>query len=256
VKNIYLYLDQGVALDTLIHTKKMFSKFLPNKQIIHINAENLIHGSWQENAALLVIPGGADLSYAEKLNGRGNEVIKNFVREGGKYLGICAGSYYASSEIEFDKAGPLEVIGRRELGFFPGKTIGPALSYYNYTSNEGATAAKISFTFQLMKMLSTRHIKLFHHGGGFFEDAASYPGVEVLAHYVAENQSNPPAIIKVSFGKGMAVLSGVHFEIDPFMLNSEDPHLNDIIHQLQENDPAREEMLEYLFTWKMDGLLI
>lgn len=250
-KNIYIYLDKGVAIDTFIHTKKMLTKFFSKKQITPINAEYLIDGSWQKNAYLLVIPGGADLLYEEKLNGKGNIAIKNFVKEGGKYLGICAGSYYASSEIEFDKGGPLEVLGGRELAFFQGKAIGPALSYYNYTSHEGATAARISFKFELMKMESTRNIQLYHHGGGFFENAASFPEVQVLANYVTENTLSKPAIIKVSYGKGMALLSGVHFEIDPFMLNAKDPHLHEVIYNLQESNNARLGMLDFIFSYKM-----
>ena len=54
----------------------------------------------------------------------GNERIREYVSKGGKYLGICAGGYYASSYVEFEKSTTLEVLGDRELSFFPGKAIG------------------------------------------------------------------------------------------------------------------------------------
>ena len=229
----------------------MLTKFFPKEHIFSINAEKLIEGSWQENADLLVMPGGASLPYAEKLNGKGNEIIKNYVSGGGKYLGICAGSYYASSYIEFDKGGPLEVIGTKELDFFSGKTIGPALSYYTYNSNDGATAAKILFTFESMKMKTNKNMKLYHHGGGFFEHADSFPNVNVLANYVMPDKKNLAAIIQINYGHGLALLSGVHFEVDPYMLSTKDPHLQTISHELQENNDVREYTLDYIFRQKM-----
>ena len=39
----------------------------------------------------IVFPGGADSPYQEKLQGEGNRVIRQFVEEGGWYLGFCAG---------------------------------------------------------------------------------------------------------------------------------------------------------------------
>ena len=46
---------------------------------------------------------------------------QEFVENGGSYLGICAGAYFACDYIEFDKNGPLEVVGPRDLKFYPGK---------------------------------------------------------------------------------------------------------------------------------------
>jgi glutamine amidotransferase-like uncharacterized protein len=45
---------------------------------------------------------------------------------GGSYLGLCAGAYYGSSRVVFEPGTPLEVIGDRELAFFPGIARGAA----------------------------------------------------------------------------------------------------------------------------------
>lgn len=42
-----------------------------------------------------VIPGGRDLPYCRDLNGYINDRIIRYVKEGGVYMGICAGAYYA-----------------------------------------------------------------------------------------------------------------------------------------------------------------
>ncbi|UUZ62721.1 BPL-N domain-containing protein [Polaromonas sp. P1-6] len=54
-----------------------------------------------DDAVLFVMPGGADLPFCQALNGAPNERIRRFVEEGGAYLGICAGAYYACREIAF-----------------------------------------------------------------------------------------------------------------------------------------------------------
>lgn len=77
------------------------------------------------NRTILCIGGGFDLGYLQTLGQLGCECIRSFIYEGGNYLGICAGAYFASRMVKFDVSGPLEVIGERKLGFFEGSAIGP-----------------------------------------------------------------------------------------------------------------------------------
>lgn len=53
-------------------------------------------------------------------------VFTGYVQSGGSYLGLCAGAYYASSQVEFEPGSTLEVVGDRELDFFPGTARGAA----------------------------------------------------------------------------------------------------------------------------------
>ena len=66
-------------------------------------AEDVIDGWWRDYADGFIMPGGADLPYCSKLNGPGNKQIQEFVRAGGSYVGFCAGAYYGSAYVEFDK---------------------------------------------------------------------------------------------------------------------------------------------------------
>ncbi|EFJ50700.1 hypothetical protein VOLCADRAFT_88490 [Volvox carteri f. nagariensis] len=91
------------------------------------------------------MPGGADLPYCKHLNGHGNRLLRDYVAGGGSYLGICAGAYYACRRVEFEVGGPLEVVGDRELCFFPGAARGPAYPGFDYLSERGAQAAPIRF---------------------------------------------------------------------------------------------------------------
>lgn len=229
-KVIYIYHDKGVSEECLQHTLHYFKKQAGSKyQIKTINAEEIKQNQWPKHTALLVIPGGADIPYMQKLNGLGNQNIKTYVENGGTYLGICAGAYYASNYVEFDKGGKLEVLGNRELSFFPGKAIGPCLAEYVYKSNKGARAASI----QLQHKVQVKDIHLFYNGGCYFEEADSYPNVSVLGWYQDKEAHKLPAIIKIQVGKGRAILSGVHFEYDPALLDKQDPHLQAIIPLIQ-----------------------
>ena len=102
---------------SLKQTTIAVSKILPNYRVQYLNPSQVICDSWEEKAAFFILPGGADIPYTKELNGRGNQKIKNYVANGGAFLGICAGSYYAGSFVDFAKNTALEVQGKRELAF-------------------------------------------------------------------------------------------------------------------------------------------
>lgn len=230
-KTIYIYNDEGVSPNALRQAIHTFQTVLPTSfSVKTLNANDVIKNDWSHDAALFVMPGGADLPYEKKLKGAGNAQIKHYVKNGGAYLGLCAGAYYASSEIEFDQHGPLEVLGTRELGFFEGKAIGPALADYDYQTESSARAAKIN--------LHLDHLKeaiVYYNGGGYFEDADQFNNTTVIGSYT--NQQ--PAIIAIKYGEGHVVLSGVHFEYDATLLDSNDPFLIKIIPELKASNHQR-----------------
>jgi biotin--protein ligase len=217
---ILVYADQGVdggALKQLIHSLKREID-LSEHAIKRIDAKKLTEEDWEKEAKLLIIPGGRDVFYHAALNGRGTEKIRSFVREGGGYLGICAGAYFAADRIEFEKGQALEVCGARSLKFFPGVAKGPAYgnNKYSYECTQGVEAAHISWGAE------TCHV--YFNGGCTFESAEHMPEMLTLSRYL-DLASTPPAIVQIAFGKGTAVLSGVHFEYNSSLFPNEDPHL-------------------------------
>ena len=94
------------------------------------------------------------MPYVKKLQGKGNKNISNFVKNGGSYLGICAGGYYGCSSVQFAQGDPLlEVVGPRELALFPGISQGPVFPGFDYANNEGAMAADVRLTQAGQEML-------------------------------------------------------------------------------------------------------
>lgn len=163
----------------------------------------------------MIFPGGRDLPYQQALQGSYNQSIVEFVQGGGKFLGICAGAYFGSQSIVFERGGPLEIIQDRELVFFPGVAEGPiyGLGKFAYDSPSGVQMAKLRLP------AITKTISAYYNGGCAFIGAADKQGIEVLAHY-SDIEGNPAAVIKARPGKGIAILSGVHPEYD-----SSDPML-------------------------------
>jgi len=201
---ICIYLDEGVSQEGYLLLKKHFQRlgFLTSP----IQSHEIIEGKL-DRTDLLVLPGGRDLPYLKKLAGKGNENILSFLHQGGSYLGICAGAYYGTAEIEFEKGGCLEVLGDRELKFFSGKAIGPVYGKgrFLYNSQRGARAASIQF------LDNPSPVYCYFNGGCYFADVKQAQNTKVLASY-SDIACNPAAIIECSIGKGVAILSGVHFE--------------------------------------------
>jgi len=219
MKSIFLYRDDGVCPSSFRATVRSL-RAETNRPITLVNRDNFLEAGWEKKAEIVIIPGGRDVPYSLALQGDANRRIRNYVANGGRYLGICAGAYYGSASVCFEKGGPLEVIGPRELSFFPGSAIGPALGLgeFSYENSHGARVASIALneTYFLEKSA-----KVYYNGGCTFNRASSIPNVTVLAHY-EDLLEKSPAIIICQVGQGKAMLSGVHPEYSPCDLNNDE----------------------------------
>jgi len=241
---LYIYNDAGfpfagVGPESYAHTHHALSIFYGHRYKVQpITPPDVIQGAWVKDAALFVMPGGGDLSYVRALKGRGNQNILSFVKAGGRYLGICAGAYYGSASLYFDMGSPREVTGSRELDFFKGAACGPTLAPYDPASRQGVRFVPLDWTSPPETLWS------YYHGGCHFEGAdADFENTEVLARY--QTPSHPPAIIRVSYGAGLALLSGVHFEYVPQLL-SEDPAHTQIKPRMEEELAALRKLQKHV----------
>jgi glutamine amidotransferase-like uncharacterized protein len=228
---VLIYSDEGVEKIPLDHTTDLLSS-LGGHTVRHITAADIIKGNIPSATDLFVMPGGADRFYAEKLNGAGNGVLRDFVEDGGTYLGICAGGYYGGASLIFGAGTDIEVSDTRELAFFPGCVKGPAFPGFVYNSHEGAHAAQIS------GVLCDTPLPIYFNGGGYFDKATSFDNVEVLAQF-SELKDSPAAVVSCDVGKGKAMLSSVHFEYNPEKLDKKDPHLQRILPALRQFNAQR-----------------
>lgn len=196
----------------------------PNYAVISINGDAILKEPWTASCALLVFPGGADQGYCHKLNGEGNRRIAQYVARGGAYLGFCAGAYYGSKRCEFEKGNKeLEVIGDRELAFYPGICRGLAFAGFVYGSEAGTHAAQLEVSQEQFK---EEHVpasfRCYYNGGGVFVDAPKFKdrGIEILASYTEELHVDPgegsAAVVYCKVDEGAAILSNTHPEYASF----------------------------------------
>lgn len=136
------------------------------------------------DAVVWMQPGGNATDVANALSEKQKRHIRDFVRRGGGYVGICAGAFFADTKL--DQKGKV-----RALGLIPGTTpeVFPA------------HAATMLITWNG----EPRHI--FFEEGGTFKYGPN-ESVEVIATY----PDHRPAAIQVTYGKGQVVVSGVHPE--------------------------------------------
>jgi biotin--protein ligase len=241
---VYIYAGPGVSQYSLSQTTATLRAFLHSDyQLELIFPEQILKSDWEKQTVLLIIPGGADIPYMQVLNGVGNQKIRSFVENGGSFLGICAGSYYGGNFVDFAKGTKLEVQGKRELSFFPGIVRGPILSPYEYKSESGSKAAKISWQGSSgFERGST--FTVYCNGGGYFVDASAKENTNVLASYDVEGRL--AAIVECQVGRGKVILSGVHFEYDPELLDHNDEYLQQILPELEEGNEKRIQLIRHL----------
>ncbi|WP_041680230.1 BPL-N domain-containing protein [Cupriavidus necator] len=168
-----------------------------------------------DDAVMFVMPGGADLPYCAKLNGAPNARIRRFVEEGGVYLGICAGAYYACRELAFHAGTRGAICGSRELSFVDAVAVGSLPELTGGWLYDGTPRTAAAVELRTTGQLAGAPISAYtHYHGGCRFDFGKAPGAgtEVLAVY-ADIEDAPPAIVSSRVGRGRAILTGVHLEI-------------------------------------------
>ena len=148
---------------------------------------------------ILVVPGGWAYSYRLDLGLDGNKAIRRFVEEGGGYLGICAGGFYASRIIMWEAK-----IYHYSLGILDAVAQGPKQGY------PWPTYARLSInvTEAGLALGLNKTYTAVYYGGPEFRDLGR--GIQVIAVY---GDDGMPAIIAGTFGKGRVAATGVHLEV-------------------------------------------
>jgi glutamine amidotransferase-like uncharacterized protein len=240
---IILYADQGTDGESLNHLTFSLEEIHSSSSydFQKMNAKTLIEEPWEKQAALLIVPGGRDIFYHSLLDGRGTDKIRSFVENGGKYLGICAGAYFACRTIEFEKGGLLEVCASRSLQFFPGVAVGPAygLNRFSYASRQGAEAAKISW--------KDKGCHVYFNGGCTFVAEKQISGVRTVSRYL-DLEDHPPAILEIEIGKGLVFLSGVHFEYSTRFLKKRERSLSHLYPLLSKSEVKRKTLFKEIMN--------
>jgi glutamine amidotransferase-like uncharacterized protein len=218
--SIFIYNDYGSSEKAVDEMKDCLVKICHSliTKIEMISANEIIKGKLNsvnitdENKCLFCLGGGFDLGYLKSLSYIGCSKIREFVENGGFYLGICAGAYFATNSIEFDLNGPLEVKGERLLKLFNVTAHGPINKNFKYNSEEEAISIKVDLNNYDNNLL------FYLNGGCYFmaddDRNSTFECIGTFNDERFEESFNKMAIIESQVGKGKCLISGFHFEFN------------------------------------------
>jgi glutamine amidotransferase-like uncharacterized protein len=192
---------------------------------------------------LLIVPGGPDAgeSYYEGLGDKGYEAIRNFVYQGGMYMGSCAGSYFPlkakvgtpQSDVWLNM---IEVTDVQGLDYWRTGTGFVRIEFEdaehpivtNLAFGEPSTLDVIYWEGPAFQILESATVNVVARYKDFIASGAALPSWSLENNQIAKDAmewSNPlteerfdthlkgyPAIIESSYGKGHLVLLSPHAE--------------------------------------------
>lgn len=201
---IAVYKGRGVSAHSYRCLKQLLDKCF---ETVAVTATEINAGNLPYTLAAIVFPGGADVPYDRALSDEGINHIRAFVENGGLYVGVCAGSYFAGSAIDFTCADGSKICEARRLKFFKGTVKGPA--YGTYIESSHASACLIDLK------IDGKNYSAYFNGGGHFIGNAPFKDSEILATYA---DTGLPAALQFQFGKGKVFLCAFHPEYNNYFL--------------------------------------
>lgn len=157
---------------------------------------------------VLIMPGGSGSKQAAMLGEEGREIIREFVRGGKGYVGICAGSYLASSDYEWS------------LHLLNAKVFDRA----HWARGTGQVKLTLSAAGQSLLRHEEPEVDVYYGQGPLLvpDDKPELPAFEVLASYASEiaKKGAPTgvmvgttAIARAPYGDGRVLCYSPHCEV-------------------------------------------
>lgn len=203
-----IYGDEGTSLTGVESLCKVLPYYL-GASVEIVMADDVIEGKVFKKAQMFVMPGGADRFFQEKLQGQGNQNLKDFVESGGYYLGFCAGAYYACRSLLF-RGAEYDVIDTRDLVFFPGRAEG-ALNHYMHNKPYDLSTHTKTIVPITLEGIPKCVCPVYYHGGpAFISQGDTRQDFRVLGYFPQGER----AIVSGSVKHGKYFLSSVHFELE------------------------------------------
>jgi glutamine amidotransferase-like uncharacterized protein len=172
MKKVYLYIGTGA------YQAKDIENLFAVKDVAYfrICEHDLSKPNKQD---IFIVPGGAVSQYLGVFGKKGVEAIKSFVKNGGTYVGICAGAYIAGKSYQNK----------------------PGLNFFDAELKYQKSAAKIVSVFDK----KGKKFDLINENG---PDLSVVSGGDTLL----KDKSNKPYAISIKYGKGKAILFSAHPE--------------------------------------------
>lgn len=174
-------------------------------KITKVTGAQLAAGALKD-ADVVIFTGGSGSKEAASLGEAGREEVREFVRNGGGYVGICAGAYLACSGFSWG------------LGILDARTVSS-----KWRRGSGKVEIEVTPEGEALTKLPAARREIRYGNGPILKAAGrtDLPPYEPLAWYrteLAENGTpagvmvNSPALVRSTFGKGRVLISSPHPE--------------------------------------------
>ena len=198
-----LFLDKGCSGNGALQWARLLA-YCPQLDLTLLDANDIRNGKL-DGLQLLLCPGGSSKTQYDMMGPDGVQKVKQFIENGGSYIGVCAGSFNAMNR-------------KGRIALLP----------YDYIPNASGQLADLAFEFnqesaKLLDIKPGRHI-IRYHGGNIMkptEPTAPMGEAKVLAVFKSSvspygmapfNYMDKPAVVLGQYGKGKVLASSCHPE--------------------------------------------
>ncbi|MBR2643222.1 MAG: hypothetical protein IKD46_08850 [Lentisphaeria bacterium] len=195
------YVDKGSRGGGVVHLARLLT-YSPQVEMTMVNGQDLRDGKLK-NFDVIVMPGGSSRLQMESMAPAGVEALRDFVKNGGAYIGICAGCH-----ITLDRPNRARILPCK----YDGDAVGAAGEVPVDLSKEGAAildipAGRYTVTYSLGPILREAQ---WQHGD--CQTLAVYKGSIGPIDRPGKSFYNTPAMVYGNFGKGKVIATSFHPE--------------------------------------------
>jgi glutamine amidotransferase-like uncharacterized protein len=201
-KVVALYSDHGTWNDSVIAAQRMFEWM--GSTVMLKDSESIDDGTFRD-CSILCVPGGDIYQYANDISSSGKESIRDFVRNGGGYIGICGGAYLASEKVIWQG----HQLQMTPLGIFAGSAEGPLNEIVDYPNYAMCEVDILNTTHRITQHQQADASMLYYWGPALFPNRDA--DVTILGKYRLGGQ---PMMVAFQYGEGRVFLIGTHPEIE------------------------------------------
>jgi glutamine amidotransferase-like uncharacterized protein len=191
-----------------------------------IDADDVNNHDLGDYYDLIIFPGGWAGGYNRYINSDGYQNLRDFIAEGGAYLGLCAGSFFLADTVFWRENGSLAApqnVYDYPLDIWSGIADGVILDFQPWDS----AAQTGCFNYPGARMVNLRvdssllpeanpTVEVLYYGGPVFRPRdGKWTNEKVLARYDMPGFSahNEPAILLFPYGRGRVLMCAVHPEL-------------------------------------------
>jgi glutamine amidotransferase-like uncharacterized protein len=203
-----VYLDNGVFDGCKTNTVNMLNAM--NCSYTAINRDSIFNGALN-NYNVLIMPGGDMWQYGSNLSIAGMAKIKNYVSQGGGYIGICGGAYFAANLIVWRGWAnqPRVYDSMSGLNLFQGTADGPIEDFAPSYVDINCQIAIIKKGNPIVTDLPDFISPYYDHGPMFlFNDSIN---IATLGRTIVGNKK---ILLFFKYNAGKVFLTGAHPEAD------------------------------------------